>query len=172
MQNNVKIAHHNSRFLDIASLLVLHQHRNSTCCTSLSLGCPTTPNQLRIQWRICWAPLAPTCLKCHAQQSTNQTTFKMMYSNGKITGTCLHHAKQHNNNHAPQSTVLGHFFTDGLVFGSQLEMEHFTVPEVPDNPSPTPHLVAHPLGSPCTHVTSSTLDAREKCWWANNLVSD
>ena len=52
----------------------------------------------------------------------------------------------------PQSAVLGHCFADGFASASQLEVEHFTVPGVPDNPNPTPHLVAHPLGSSCTHL--------------------
>ena len=52
----------------------------------------------------------------------------------------------------PQSMVLGHRFADGFASASQLDVLHFTVPGVPDNPNPTPHLVAHPLGSSCTHL--------------------
>ena len=69
---------------------------------------------------------------------------------------------------APQSTVLGHFFTDGLVFGSQLEVLHFTAPGVPDNPSPTPHLVAHPLGSCCNQLPDIACATVNKSIYAQN----
>ena len=55
-------------------------------------------------------------------------------------------------NHAPQSTVFGHRFAAGLASASQLDVLHFTKPGVPDKPNPTPHLVAHPLGSSCTQL--------------------
>ena len=51
-----------------------------------------------------------------------------------------------------QSVVLGHFFASGFVVVSQLELSQVTVPSVPDKPAPTPHLLSHPCGSPCTHL--------------------
>ena len=54
--------------------------------------------------------------------------------------------------HAPQSAVLGHCFAAGFVAGSQLELSQVTVPTVPDKPAPTPHVLAHPCGSPCTQL--------------------
>ena len=55
----------------------------------------------------------------------------------------------------PQSTVLGHCFASGLVFGSQLDVLQVTLPGVPDLPAATPHFVAHPLGSPCFQSPNS-----------------
>jgi len=52
--------------------------------------------------------------------------------------------------HSLQSSVLGHSSASGSVFSSQLEVVQVTKPGVPDIPAPTPHLVAHPLGSLCT----------------------
>ena len=45
---------------------------------------------------------------------------------------------------------------------SQLEVEHSTVPEVPDNPSPTPHSVAHPLGSLRSQVPDTVRMQRKR----------
>ena len=56
----------------------------------------------------------------------------------------------------PQSTVLGHSFASGFVSRSQLEVVQLTEPGVPDNPAPTPHLVAHPRGSPSTQSPGKT----------------
>ena len=75
---------------------------------------------------------------------------------------------------SPQSTVLGHFLAAGLVSASQLDVEHFTVPGVPDIPNPTPHLVAHPLGSFCTHSpgiarTRFTISSEQNCAYSNSL---
>ena len=50
----------------------------------------------------------------------------------------------------PQSGVLGHFFGFGFLSGLQSWVLQVTVPGVPDAPAATPHLVAHPLGAPCT----------------------
>ena len=47
----------------------------------------------------------------------------------------------------PQALVAGHCLASGLVSGLQLVESQVTVPGVPDKPSPTPHLLAHPLGS-------------------------
>ena len=47
----------------------------------------------------------------------------------------------------PQSTVLGHCLASGLAFASQLDVLQVTAPGVPDLPAPTPHFVAHPVGS-------------------------
>ena len=52
--------------------------------------------------------------------------------------------------HVPQSSVAGHSFGSGSVSGSQLEVLQVTAPGVPDKPAPTPHLLAHPVGSPHT----------------------
>ena len=61
--------------------------------------------------------------------------------------------------HAPQSTVLAHRFLAGLLAASQLDVLQVTVPGVPE-PAATPHLVAHPLASPCTHLPNI-------CMWSN-----
>ena len=59
--------------------------------------------------------------------------------------------------HAPvvvvvvQSAVLGHCLGEGFVFGSQFDVLQRKSPGVPE-PAPTPHFVAHPLGSVCVHV--------------------
>ena len=53
---------------------------------------------------------------------------------------------------SPQSRVAGHCFGSGFVSASQLDVLQLTAPGVPDWPASTPHLVGHPLGSPCTHV--------------------
>jgi len=58
---------------------------------------------------------------------------------------------------SPQSSVLGHTFAPGFASGSQLNVLQSTAPGVPDKPAPTPHLVAHPLGSPCTQSPSPML---------------
>ena len=47
---------------------------------------------------------------------------------------------------APQTSVAGHCFGFGFVSGSQLEVLQVTLPGFPDDPAPTPHLVAHPVG--------------------------
>ena len=47
----------------------------------------------------------------------------------------------------PQSAVAGHCLAAGLVFGLQLGESQVGSPGFPDKPSPTPHFVAHPLGS-------------------------
>ena len=57
--------------------------------------------------------------------------------------------------YVPQSTVLGHCLASGLVSGSQLVVLQLTAPGVPDLPAPTPHFVAHPLGSACTQLPNS-----------------
>ena len=51
-----------------------------------------------------------------------------------------------------QAFVLGHCFGSGLVSASQLDVVHPTAPGVPDSPAPTPHFVAHPVGSVRIHV--------------------
>ena len=40
----------------------------------------------------------------------------------------------------------------GFSLSSQLDVLHVTALAVPDAPSATPHLVAHPVGSPAVHV--------------------
>ena len=67
---------------------------------------------------------------------------------GLVHRFCLIHYRQN----VPQSSVLGHSFAPGFVPVSQLDVLQLTVPGVPDNPAPMPHLVAHPLGSPCTQL--------------------
>ena len=56
---------------------------------------------------------------------------------------------------SPQSRVAGHFFAAGFVFRSQLVVLQVTAPGVPDLPAATPHLVAHPLASPCSQLPKS-----------------
>ena len=53
---------------------------------------------------------------------------------------------------APQSSVSGHSLAAGFVSGSQLDVLQVTAPGVPDLPAPTPHFVAHPVGSARIHL--------------------
>ena len=53
---------------------------------------------------------------------------------------------------SPQSRVAGHCLAAGFVSASQLVVLQVTAPGVPDLPAPTPHLLAHPLGSACFQV--------------------
>ena len=55
----------------------------------------------------------------------------------------------------PQALVAGHGLARGLVSGSQLVVLQVTAPGVPDLPAPTPHFVAHPLGSACFQMPNS-----------------
>ena len=52
----------------------------------------------------------------------------------------------------PQSAVAGHCLAAGLASGSQLGESQVGSPGFPDKPSPTPHFVAHPLGSACIQL--------------------
>ena len=70
-----------------------------------------------------------------------------------VVGASVHDWQIANN--VPQSAVLGHCFGKGLLSGSQLEVVQLTAPGVPDKPTPTPHLLAHPRGSPSTQVPMS-----------------
>ena len=65
-QNSTKMTYHNLQFWGIASQMAWFSGHNSTCCTSLTLVCPT-PMQLRIYWRIPSAPVAPKCLTWYTQ---------------------------------------------------------------------------------------------------------
>ena len=56
---------------------------------------------------------------------------------------------------SPQSRVAGHCLAAGFVSASQLVVLQLTAPGVPDLPAATPHFVAHPLGSACSHLPNS-----------------
>ena len=71
--------------------------------------------------------------------------------------------------HIPQSVVLGHCLGLGLVSGSQLVVLHVTVPGVPDAPAATPHLLAHPDGSPRTQSPGISQEEGEKRQTKNNM---
>ena len=67
-----------------------------------------------------------------------------------VVGASVH--DWHTATNVPQSAVLGHVLAAGFLFASQLVVLQVTAPGVPDLPAPTPHLLAHPLGSACFQV--------------------
>jgi len=58
--------------------------------------------------------------------------------------------------HVPQSAVLRHVFRLGLISALQVDVLQVTAPGVPV-PAPTPHRVAHPVGSAWIQLPQSTL---------------